>query len=117
MSSSTLAYSLQRIYLAQGNQEEADKWKEKSESLRKGETLVRAINDVLTNQPESLWGIALQAHRSGAKGDWERADELFSVLKVSKESDPFLQELQVAVQQKRNDLLPRLELLPIDLQE
>ena len=117
VSSSTLAYSLQRIYLAQGNQEEADKWKEKSESLRKGETLVRAINDVLTNQPESLWGIALQAHRSGAKGDWERADELFSVLKVSKESDPFLQELQVAVQQKRNDLLPRLELLPIDLQE
>ncbi|MEC7110474.1 MAG: tetratricopeptide repeat protein [Planctomycetota bacterium] len=117
VSSSTLAYSLQRIYLAQGNQEEADKWKEKSESLRKGETLVRAINDVLTNQPESLWGIALQAHRSGAKGDWERADELFSMLKVSKESDPFLQELQVAVQQKRNDLLPRLELLPIDLQE
>ena len=117
VSSSTLAYSLQRIYLAQGNQEEADKWKEKSESLRKGETLVRAINDVLTNQPESLWGIALQAHRSGAKGDWERADELFSVLKVSKESDPFLQELQVAVQQKRNDLLPRLERLPIDLQE
>ena len=64
-----------------------------------------------------MWGIALQAHRSGARGDWERADELFSLLKVSEESDPFLRELQVAVQQKRDDLLPRLELLPIDLQE
>ena len=115
--SSTLAYAFQRIYLAKGNQAEADKWKQKSESLREGETLVGVINDVLTHQPESMWGIALQAHRSGARGDWERADELFSLLKVSEESDPFLRELQVAVQQKRDDLLPRLELLPIDLQE
>ncbi len=117
VNSSTLAYAFQRAYLAQGNQEEADRWKEKSESLRKGETLVTVINDVLTDQPNSMWGIALRAHRSGAKGDWDQADQLFSRINVSDDSYPFLKELQVAVQQKRADLLPRLELLPIDIQE
>lgn len=116
VNSSTLAYSFQRAHQLLGNAEEMEKWQAKAERLRKGETLVNAINSVLESQPESMWGIALRSHRFGAMENWNQAESLLSRLRIDSESHEFLVDLKSAVQQKRVDMLPRLEKLPIELE-
>jgi len=114
--SSSTAFLLQQAYARIGNEPEAVKWQAHAEKVRKSESLIQIVQDVLRVAPASIWGRAIRAHHAVFSGDWPSADELVRVITPEdRTAHVFLDKLMRAVTARDESLLPGFDELPIDL--
>ncbi|HRF00644.1 MAG TPA: hypothetical protein PLI18_09010, partial [Pirellulaceae bacterium] len=113
---SSTAFLLQQAYARAGDAVEAEKWRAHAERVRKTESLIKIVNDVLRVAPASMWGRAIRAHAAAFANEWVEAEELASVIGAEdRTAQPFLDKLIAAIEARDQQSLPGFELLPVDL--
>ncbi len=113
---SSTAFLLQQAYARAGDAVEAEKWRAHAERVRKTESLIKIVNDVLRVAPASMWGRAIRAHAAAFANEWVEAEELASVIGAEdRTAQPFLDKLILAIEARDQQSLPGFELLPVDL--
>jgi len=110
--SSAAAYLLSRVYGMDGNSELADVWKARFEKIRKHEELKRTVDQILIDNPSSMWGQVLQAYRLAEAGNMGQARILLAP-HIKEGLHPFVAQLANALENESR--LPSLDGLPLEL--
>lgn len=111
--SSASAYLLQRAHMLRGEADEAAAWRKRAETLRQRERLQSAIEQVLTDAPQSFWARVIRAYRFAESGEWRQAEILLGEFDPDAQQEEFFRDLVTAV--RNRGALPSLERLPVEL--
>lgn len=110
---SATAFLFQRCYSLTGDRETAALWQSEADRLRKLEELQHTVDQVLIENPASVWGQILRSYRLAEQGSWEQARILLDPIVASGGHHPFADQLHDAIQNRRT--LPGLDQLPVEL--
>jgi len=108
---STSAYLFQRLYVVQGDQEKAQEWEDRVAKLRKEEERQNSINQFLVRAPRSYWAGVIRAYEYAKQQNWQQAGDLLKEVVAIDDSDPFVQKLLQAVNERGQ--LPPIDELPL----
>lgn len=78
--------------------------------LKERELVYERVNHIMRTAPESFWGRAIVSYRMAQQGNFGEAVMILRELMSENNSNPFLQDLARAIQQR--GVLPSLKLLP-----
>jgi tetratricopeptide (TPR) repeat protein len=109
--SSAECYLFQRTYTLLGDTGQATAWQARTDALRKEESILSAIDNFITSNPESFWSRAARAHHFAAEKNWPQAELLVSKLIEETPGEPFIIELADAI--RRRSKLPELTRIPV----
>lgn len=108
---SQVAFLMQQVSVRLGETDEAERWRDRADELRRTERAREAAMQVLRDVPESSWAQVLRAYRFAENGNWSEAEFLLKPITQSATDQPFIQELYQAVRNRSQ--LPSLEGLPL----
>jgi tetratricopeptide (TPR) repeat protein len=108
---STTAYLFQRLYVVQGDLEKAQQWEQRVAKLRKEEERQNSINQFLVRAPRSYWAGVIRAYQYAKDQNWKQAGDLLKEVVEIDDSDPFVQKLVQAVNERGP--LPAIDELPL----
>lgn len=108
---SSTSYLMQRSAALQGNQAEVERWRKKTEELRKLERIKSTVDHLLIESPQSFWAQVMRAYRFAEEGNWQQAEIQIEPVMKDAPKEAFLRDLVVAIQSRGP--LPSLEKLPI----
>ncbi len=106
------AYLFQRIAASQDDQEAFARWKAIADTARERQQRERLIEQFVIAAPTNPWAMAVRAHRFAAAGNWQQAGDLLEGLPSSFDEEPFVQDLQAAVEAQGP--LPSLDAVPVN---
>ena len=108
---SSTAYLMQRATHLQGNAAEAESWRERTQRLRKEETIRSTMSQLLRESPDSYWGRVVRCYQFAEQANWRQAEDLLASLPTLKDEHVFVRRLKDAVRTRAP--LPPTALLPV----
>lgn len=112
---SSTSFLLQQAYARKGDDAKAQEWALHTAEIRKKESMLNVVNEVLRSAPTSMWGRAIRAHMALSFQRYEDAETLVATLPAEAKEQPFIAKLIQAVQQRNPNQLPLFEELPVNL--
>lgn len=107
---SSTTYLMQRIAQIQGDREQGEVWKLKTEQLRNREAIDSAVNQILTENPNSYWSQVVRSYQFAERGNYQQAQQLLDRIETNQETS-FVTDLRNAVRTRRS--LPDKDRIPI----
>ena len=108
---SEVAVLLQQSSMKLGEVAEAQKWRDKADSLVAVERSREMALRVLQDAPDSNLALVVRAYQFAESGNWVDAESILRTITASEANQQFIDELLRAVE--RRSSLPSLELLPL----
>jgi tetratricopeptide (TPR) repeat protein len=105
------AYLFQRAYTLLKNEEAARQWTERTEKLRRAESLQSAVANLLTVSPQSFWARVIRARQFAVDGNYPQAEAMVEPLLKQAPNEPFVAALAEAVRNRSEP--PSLEQIPL----
>lgn len=114
---SSTSFLLQQAYARKGDEAKAQEWAAHTAEIRKKESVLNIVNELLRSAPTSLWGRAVRAHMALSFQRYEDAQQLIDTLPEDANQHAFIAKLIEAVQERAPDKLPLFDELPVNLHQ